>query len=101
VLCRCCCSFAELERARPVPFAGVAVKHIPRAGEQVFVNEYEAIFTVAHTYHETQTADLLPVGSGPSKEDVPWRKLFRCWPLTRRTNQRNSQFGLSTVIKSF
>ena len=54
---------------------------IPRAGERVFVNEYEAVFMVVYTYNETQTADLLPVGSGPIKEDVPWRKLFRCWPL--------------------
>ena len=54
--------------------------HIPRTGERVFVNEYKAIFTVAHTYNETHTADLVPVGRGAIKEDVPWRKLFRCLP---------------------
>ena len=54
--------------------------HIPKTGERVFVNQLETVFVVAHTFHETQTADLVPVGSGPIKEDVPWRKLFRCWP---------------------
>jgi hypothetical protein len=54
--------------------------HIPRTGERVFVNKYQAIFTVAYTYHETQTADLLPVGSGLMKDDVSWRKLTCCWP---------------------
>lgn len=54
--------------------------HIPRTGERVFVSEYEAIFTVAYSYHETHTADLLPAGRGSMKEDVPWRKLFRCSP---------------------
>jgi hypothetical protein len=53
--------------------------HIPKTGEQVFVIEYHAMFRVANTYHETRTADLLPLGSGSMKEDVPWRKLFRCW----------------------
>ena len=53
--------------------------HIPITGEHVFVNEYRAIFRVANTHHETRTADLLPLGSGFMKEDVPWRKLFRCW----------------------
>jgi hypothetical protein len=52
--------------------------HIPRTGEQVFVNEYNAMFRVANTYHETRTADLLPPGNGSMKEDVPWRKMFRC-----------------------
>jgi hypothetical protein len=53
--------------------------HIPKTGELVCVNEYEAIFAVAHVYRETQTADLVPVGSGAIIEDVPWRKLFRRW----------------------
>jgi hypothetical protein len=64
--------------------------HIPRTGERVFVIEYEAIFTVAYTYHETQTADLLPVGSGSMKEDVPWRKLIPLLAGTRRDNQYDS-----------
>jgi hypothetical protein len=54
--------------------------HIPRTGERVFVIEYGAIFTVANTYHETQTADLFPVGSGSMKEDVPWRRLIPLLP---------------------
>ena len=66
--------------------------HKPRAGERVFVNELEAIFIVAHTFHETQTADLVPVGSGAIKEDVPWRKLFRCWPSP--VEQINPTHGL-------
>ena len=53
--------------------------HKPKTGERVFVNDLETVFVVAHTFHETQTADLVPVGIGPIKEDVPWRKLFRCW----------------------
>jgi hypothetical protein len=54
--------------------------HIPKTGERVSVNERESVFTVAHVYHETQTADLVPVGRGPIKEDVPWRNLIRRWP---------------------
>jgi hypothetical protein len=42
--------------------------YIPKTGERVVVNEREAIFTVAHFYHETQTADLVPVGRGQSKK---------------------------------
>ena len=53
--------------------------HIPKTGERVFVNEGEAIFTVAFIYHQTQRVDLLPVGRGQIKEDVPWRELRRCW----------------------
>jgi hypothetical protein len=53
---------------------------IPKAGERVYVGEFNRIFIVASVYQQTLTADLLPVGSGPIKEDVPWRRLFRCWP---------------------
>jgi hypothetical protein len=53
--------------------------HIPKAGERVFVNELEAIYTVAFVNHQTRTADLIPIDSGPIEQDVPWRKLFGCW----------------------
>ncbi len=62
--------------------------HIHRTGKRVFVNEHEAIFTVAHVYHETQAANLVPVGRGLIEEDVPWRKLFRYWSShVANTNQ--------------
>jgi hypothetical protein len=65
--------------------------HIPKAGERVYVDELSRIFIVACTYHETQTADLVPtVASGQAQEDVPWRKLFRCWepPLRKVSGWR-------------
>lgn len=55
--------------------------HIPKTGEQVFLNECHAMFIVANSYPETRTADLLPLGHGSMKEDVPWRKLFPCSPV--------------------
>ena len=72
--------------------------HKPKAGERVFVNGLEAIFVVAHIYHKTQTADLVPVGRGPIKEDVPWRKLFRCW--SSNVEKVNAAPGLRRYPKS-
>ena len=60
--------------------------HMPRIGEQVYVDELSAIFVVAWVDDETQTVDLIPsTGSAPREEYVPWQKLFRCWgsPLER------------------
>jgi hypothetical protein len=47
VLCRCCCSFAELERARPVPFAGVAVQRSGQEREKRSRGKTEGVCTLA------------------------------------------------------
>jgi hypothetical protein len=47
VLCRCCCSFAELERARPVPFAGVAVQRSGQEREKRSKGKTEGVCTLA------------------------------------------------------
>ena len=44
---------------------------VPKTGERVYVDELSAIFVVAGVYHETQTADVVPVGRGQMREDVP------------------------------
>jgi hypothetical protein len=62
--------------------------HIPRTGEQVYVNELNAIFVVAWVDDETQTVDLIPsTGNAPREEYVPWRKLFRCTGFSHRDSR--------------
>jgi hypothetical protein len=61
--------------------------HVPRTGEQVYVDELCGIFVVAWVDGETQTVDLVPsTGTAPREEYVPWQKLFRCWPLPAEVN---------------
>jgi hypothetical protein len=67
---------------------------VPKTGERVYVDELSRIFVVARVYHETQTADLMPVGSGLLREDVPWRKLFRCWSPTL---EKQTQVPVRTI----
>jgi hypothetical protein len=54
--------------------------HIPRVGDQVYVDEVSAVFVVAWVDDETHTVDLVPsTGSAPREEYVPWQKLLSCW----------------------
>jgi hypothetical protein len=58
-----------------------AKMHMPRVGEQVYVDELSAVFVVAWVDDETKTVDLVPsTGSAPREEYVPWQKLFSCRP---------------------
>ena len=80
--------------------------YIPKTGERVFVNEHEAIFTVASVYHEAQTADLVPVGRGPVTEDVPWRKLFSRWSspvegIDPKSFQRRNALSLGALLAPY
>jgi hypothetical protein len=66
--------------------------HMPRIGEQVYVDELSAIFVVAWVDDETQTVDLVPsTGSAPREEYVPWQKLFPLLCLTPRKSHRDSR----------
>jgi len=73
--------------------------HIPRVGEQVYIDEVSAVFVVAWVDDETHTVDLVPsTGGAPREEYVPWQKLLSCW---LSPNERVSDLQDSVADKNF
>jgi hypothetical protein len=54
--------------------------HVPRTHDAVYLDRCQNIFVVGSVDDETHVADLIPVGRGPTEEDIPWERLFAVAP---------------------